>query len=444
MLIEIKKDIKEKNYNCFKIKDFFITYELNDEIGESIFNKNIVEWLKNKHQIIVNKKYILNTNYNEKDLVNELIQDTEEDFFKLYEKRIKKFIKPIENNLELKDNLNLLVTRVQNFIILQYQKELFYTYFQDGIICYFPIFNYIYEKDLLQNILNKKDTILEDAKKNIKDKVIGQDKIVDNLLHLVEMRKNNFFKINEYLLGCVMFLGDTGTGKTELGKVTSEEFFLIEPLIIDCNTLTHPDLIANTLFGSGKGFVDSNLGGLLSNKTVKEKVIIFDEIEKAHPSIFTIIMNILDRGYIFDLKTNEKIIFSNSLIVLTSNLLRIESNNIKKELIEKGIAKEVIARIDEFYFFQKSFSKEDLKKIALKSLINSIKMFPNKHLDKTLKYFVDQDKILEKIDEIIDDELNFGIRELRNNVIQFFQKKYYQQIEEKLKSEEKNIEIIFN
>ena len=233
---------------------------------------------------------------------------------------------------------------------------------------------------------------LLDLDKNLIGKVIGQD---DAVVKIVKSIKRNRLGIKDpnRPIGSFIFLGSTGVGKTLLAKQMAKEMFGSEDSLIRVDMSEYQEKhTVSKLVGAPPGYVGYEEGGLLTEK-VKNKpysVILFDEVEKAHKDVFTILLQILDDGHVTD-SLGRKINFKNTLIILTSNLgvkklqefgtgIGFSSNSYsneeaKKQLLMKEMKKffspEFVNRIDDTIVFN-TLSQDDIKKITdieLKKLV---------------------------------------------------------------------------
>ena len=220
--------------------------------------------------------------------------------------------------------------------------------------------------------------------KELVGKVIGQDEAV---LKIVKSIKRNRLGIKDpnRPIGTFVFLGSTGVGKTHLAKQLAKEMFgSAESLIrVDMSEYQEKHTISK-LVGAPPGYVGYDEGGQLTEK-VKNKpysVILFDEVEKAHKDIFSILLQIMDDGYVTD-SLGRKINFKNTLIILTSNLgakkfqdfgigIGFGTNSYSNEEAKKQIlmkemknffSPEFLNRIDDTIMFN-TLSEEDIKKIT--------------------------------------------------------------------------------
>jgi len=220
--------------------------------------------------------------------------------------------------------------------------------------------------------------------KEIMGKVIGQDAAVVKIAKSIKRNRLGIKDPNRPI-GSFVFLGSTGVGKTHLAKQLAKEMFGSEDSLIRVDMSEYQEKhTVSKLVGAPPGYVGYEEGGMLTEK-VKNKpysVILFDEVEKAHKDVFTVLLQILDDGHVTD-SLGRKINFKNTLIILTSNLgvKKLQdfgtgigfSNNsysneeAKKEILMKEMknffSPEFINRIDDTIVFN-SLSQENIKKIT--------------------------------------------------------------------------------
>lgn len=292
--------------------------------------------------------------------------------------------------------------------------------------------------------LKKLDSIL-------KKRVVGQDeavKIVSNAIR----RGRVGLKDPKRPIGSFLFLGPTGVGKTELSKALAESVFGSEDSIIRVDMSEYMEKHSvSKLIGSPPGYVGYEDGGQLSERVRKKpySVILFDEIEKAHPDVFNILLQILDEGHITD-NTGRKIDFKNTVIIMTSNVgaqkiiepkhlgfATLESNDKSYELMKKGVMDEIkllfkpelLNRIDEIIVFH-SLQKEEMKNI-LDIMLKEVCKRAKDQLNINLKVSSAAKNVI--IDESFDRK--FGARPLRRKLQTLVEDKLAEEIlDENIKS----------
>ncbi|MAZ29433.1 MAG: Clp protease ClpC [Cytophagaceae bacterium] len=155
----------------------------------------------------------------------------------------------------------------------------------------------------------------------IKNKVIGQDEAVAKVAKAIQ-RNRAGLKDPYKPIGSFIFLGQTGVGKTQLAKVLATELFDNEDSLIRIDMSEYMEKFAvSRLIGAPPGYVGYEEGGQLTEKVRRKpySVILLDEIEKAHPDVFNMLLQVLDDGYLTD-SLGRKIDFRNSVIIMTSNI----------------------------------------------------------------------------------------------------------------------------
>lgn len=234
----------------------------------------------------------------------------------------------------------------------------------------------------LQKITQSENQKLAQLENVLKSKVIGQQEAVEKISKAI-LRNRLGLKDPNRPIGSFIFLGPTGVGKTQLAKELAENIFGDKDALIRVDMSEYAEKFNSTkLIGAPPGYVGHEDGGQLTEKVRRKpySVVLFDEIEKAHPDIFNTLLQILDEGHITD-GLGRKINFKNCLIILTSNVGQRKASDfgksvgfettdnstsnsneiIRKELI-KTFTPEFLNRIDEVIYFN-SLSKENLLEI---------------------------------------------------------------------------------
>lgn len=297
-----------------------------------------------------------------------------------------------------------------------------------------------------------------DLDKNLKGTVIGQDDAVEKVSKAIK-RARVGLKDKDSPIGTFIFVGPTGVGKTYLAKQLAEEIFENENSLIRIDMSEYMEKHAvSKLIGSPPGYVGYDEGGQLTEKvrTNPYSVILFDEIEKAHPDIFNILLQILDEGRLSDSQGRE-VDFTNTIIIMTSNAgasqlskrntIGFESEEMKskrdyehtKEIVNNALKNlfkpEFLNRIDDIIVFNR-LNKENIKeivKLKLDGLIDRIS-----EMGYEAKY---TDKVVEKIAEVGFDDA-YGARPLDRAIKTEIEDLIAQKILESGISKNKKISII--
>ncbi|ARN93104.1 ATP-dependent Clp protease ATP-binding subunit [Levilactobacillus brevis] len=225
---------------------------------------------------------------------------------------------------------------------------------------------------------------LVNLEKILHQRVIGQSEAVSAVSRAIRRARSGLKDPNRPI-GSFMFLGPTGVGKTELAKALAEAMFGSEDNMIRVDMSEYMEKYSTSrLIGSAPGYVGYDEGGQLTEK-VRQKpysVVLFDEVEKAHPDVFNILLQVLDDGYLTDSK-GRKVDFRNTILIMTSNLgatkLRDEktvgfgaedmANDYRamagtiRETLKQSFRPEFLNRIDETVIFH-SLQKDELHAIV--------------------------------------------------------------------------------
>lgn len=221
--------------------------------------------------------------------------------------------------------------------------------------------------------------------KELHKRVIGQEDAVSAISRAIR-RNQSGIRTGRRPIGSFMFLGPTGVGKTELAKALAEVLFDDESALIRFDMSEYMEkFAASRLNGAPPGYVGYEEGGELTEK-VRNKpysVLLFDEVEKAHPDIFNVLLQVLDDGMLTDSR-GRRVDFSNTIIIMTSNLgatalrddktvgfgakdISQDHQAMEKRILEelkKSYRPEFINRIDEKVVFH-SLSQEDMKEVVM-------------------------------------------------------------------------------
>ena len=184
--------------------------------------------------------------------------------------------------------------------------------------------------------------LLRNLEKHLGKYIIGQKEAVEKVSRAIR-RSRSGVASNSRPIGSFVFMGPTGVGKTELAKVLAREVFGSEESLIKIDMSEFKDKHnTSRLLGAPAGYIGYDDGGQLTNKIRRQpySVVLFDEIEKAHPDVFNLLLQILEDGTLTDAK-GRKVNFSNSIIILTSNL------GADRMMKESSLGFHVISKTDE-------------------------------------------------------------------------------------------------
>lgn len=281
-------------------------------------------------------------------------------------------------------------------------------------------------------LTEKESAKLKRLEATLTKRVIGQPEAVTVVSNAIR-RGRVGLKDPKRPTGSFLFLGPTGVGKTELSKAIAEAVFGSESSMIRVDMSEYMEKHSvSKIIGSPPGYVGYDDGGQLSERVRRNpySVILFDEIEKAHPDVFNILLQILDEGHITD-NTGRKVDFKNTVIIMTSNVGAqriIEPKHLgfltdvdeekNYELMKKGVMEEIkqlfkpelLNRIDEIIVFH-SLQKEEMKQI-LSIMIKEISERAKNQLDIKIKVSSAAKSVI--IEESFDKK--YGARPLRRKL----------------------------
>ena len=271
----------------------------------------------------------------------------------------------------------------------------------------------------------------------IHDKVIGQNDAIKKIVKAIQRNRAGLKDPNKPI-GSFIFLGPTGVGKTQLAKVLSKYLFDSDDALIRIDMSEYMEKFAiSRLIGAPPGYVGYEEGGQLTEKVRRKpySVILLDEIEKAHPDVFNLLLQVLDDGQITD-SLGRKIDFKNSIIIMTSNIgsrqlkefgtgvgfnttaksasVEVQSKSVIENALKKAFAPEFLNRIDDVVMFN-NLSREDIHQIIDIELKNLYKRMED------LGYKI---KMTENAKDYIADkgfDPNFGARPLKRAIQKYLE-----------------------
>jgi len=243
----------------------------------------------------------------------------------------------------------------------------------------------LWTKIPVKKLNNKESDKLIHLEEELHKRVIGQDEAVSAVARAIRRQRVGLQDPNKPI-GSFLFLGPTGVGKTELSKALAEVVFGSEEALIRVDMSEYMEAHSvSKMIGAPPGYVGHDEGGQLAEKVRKNpySVVLFDEIEKAHPDVFNVLLQVFDDGHITDSK-GRKISFKNTILIMTSNagagrivdpkslgFVQKTSAEIEYKAMKDGVMEEVkrifkpefINRIDEIIVFH-ALNKENLRSIT--------------------------------------------------------------------------------
>ncbi len=257
---------------------------------------------------------------------------------------------------------------------------------------------------------------------HLKERIIGQDEAVISVSRAIKTARVGL-KDPRRPIGAFLFLGPTGVGKTELARVLAEFMFGNEDAMLPLDMSEFKDESSlNRLLGSPSGYVDSEAGGQLTERVRQQPyiIVLFDEVEKAHPRIMDILLQMIEEGRLTDGRGNA-VSFSETVIILTSNLgsedlaVPVITDDVREEAMEsvrEWFRPEFLNRLDEVIMFN-ALDDDSLGKILRLLLNKENRMAEERGLqltftEKAIKFMLAQN-----------DEPEYGARPLRRIIRRF-------------------------
>ena len=312
----------------------------------------------------------------------------------------------------------------------------------------------------VQRVATHESSKLLNMPQNLKNNVVGQDQAIDKIVKAIKRNRVGLKDPNKPI-GSFIFLGPTGVGKTQLAKALTEEMFDSVDSLIRIDMSEYMEKFAvSRLVGAPPGYVGYEEGGQLTEKVRRKpySIILLDEIEKAHPDVFNILLQALDDGQLTD-SMGRKVSFKNTIIIMTSNIgsrqlkdfgqgvgfntssrkenLDNHSKSVIQKALTKSFAPEFLNRIDDVIIFN-SLSKENLNciiDIEMKGILDRI---------KEIGYSV---KISEKAKDFIADkgfDKHYGARPLKRAIQKYFEDPLAEEIIQSNISEGDSIKVDLN
>ena len=290
-------------------------------------------------------------------------------------------------------------------------------------------------------------------------KVIGQDEAINKVVKAIQRNRAGLKDPNKPI-GTFIFLGPTGVGKTELAKVLARYLFDSEEALVRIDMSEYMEKFAvSRLIGAPPGYVGYEEGGQLTEKVRRKPyaVVLLDEIEKAHPDIFNLLLQVLDEGTLTD-SLGRKVDFKNTIMIMTSNIGSRQlkdfgqgvgfataakassseeySKGVIENALKKAFAPEFLNRIDDVVMFN-SLTKENIHKIIDVELV---------HLYKRITELGYKIKLSDEAKDYISDkgfDANFGARPLKRAIQKYLEDPMAEEIIKSEMSEGDTIQVDF-
>jgi ATP-dependent Clp protease ATP-binding subunit ClpC len=253
----------------------------------------------------------------------------------------------------------------------------------------------------VKKVIKSEAKYLLNLEKTLSKLVIGQDEAVEVVSKAIRRNRVGVGSAKRPI-GSFVFLGPTGVGKTELARVLAKEFFGSENALIKIDMSEFGERHnVSRLVGAPAGYVGYEEGGQLTDKVRRQpySLILLDEIEKAHPDVFNMLLQLLEDGYLTDAK-GRRVDFTNTIIIMTSNL---GADKLQKEvsLGFQATKKSELDDLDSLHKQNKIKIQDELKKLLKPELINRI--------DKTVVFRALSKRDVKKIIDLQIEELNLRL-----------------------------------
>jgi len=412
--IPTKKTVKEILTNLKPIYESYHGVIIDDEILDKIIDyseKYIYDRNEPDRSIdvldeVCAKVSIEETNENKK--INEL-----EKILSKIVKQKNRFI--LEQNFDeasnLKEQEDRINTEINNMRLEMVSKPVLKKVRKEDIISVVSLKS----KVPIYEITSSHKEFFNELEKVLKLNIIGQDECIEKLISTTKKMKLGLKEEKKPI--SYLFVGPSGVGKTDLVKHYTKKLYGSDKLIrLDMSEYAEGHSISK-IIGSSPGYVgyEDNKNILEEVKNKPYSVILLDEIEKAHPKIINLFLQILDEGFIKDSK-GTKVRFDNTIIIMTSNIgynrITVGFNNTKEKSItdlKEYLNIEFINRIDNIIFF-KNLSKEMITKIASKEIDELIKKYQEKNVSVSINK-----NVINKIVSLSNYE-EFGARQIKKTI----------------------------
>jgi ATP-dependent Clp protease ATP-binding subunit ClpC len=258
---------------------------------------------------------------------------------------------------------------------------------------------------------SKEKSALLKLEDNLKRLVVGQEDACASVASAIKRARTGIID-SERPWASFLFLGPTGVGKTELAKVLTKELFGNEDKLIQIDMSEMMEMHSvSKLIGSPPGYVGFQQGGWLTEKVKRQphSVILFDEVEKAHPDVLNVLLQILEYGHLTDGR-GRRVNFKNCVVILTSN---IGAEEISKDKVLGFVGKNGHSRSDE----QIDEAYSSMKKMLLEELRDNLRPELINRLDDIVIFRSLTRKDARKIVKLLVEDLNSRLKEERVKVV---------------------------